>query len=87
MMNNKKDKLENLIAGDELNPEVKLLVLEVLTNEREDLIADIRNKLGHVTALIDLIRLRDSKHKDYVEGKIDEQVVKAIESIKYIKEL
>jgi hypothetical protein len=53
----------------------------------EDLLADIRNKLGNVTALVDLIRLRNTKHADYVESKLDEQVSKAIESIKYIKEL
>lgn len=52
-----------------------------------DVVADIRNKLGSVTALIDLIKLRKTEHADYAESKLDAQILQAIESIKYIKQL
>lgn len=52
-----------------------------------DVVADIRNKLGSVTALIDLIKLRKTEHADYAESKLDAQILQAIESIQYIKQL
>lgn len=63
------------------------LVLEAMEKHTEERLLDIKNKLGDVTALIDLIRLKDTKHKEYVEVHLDSQVDKAIESIKYIKQL
>ena len=58
-----------------------------VVNIDSDVVADIRNKLGSVTALIDLIKLRKTEHADYAESKMDAQILQAIESIKYIKQL
>lgn len=53
-----------------------------------DCIADVRNKLGHVTHLISLVERRnDPKNKDYIELRLDEACKKSRESIEYIKNL
>ena len=71
----------------ELISDIEQLLLHNVVKSDSDVVADIRNKLGSVTALIDLIKLRKTEHADYAESKLDAQILQAIESIQYIKQL
>lgn len=56
----------------------------------ETVVADIRNKMGHVSNLLSLLRLREGApidHKEYIEERIAELLTKSEESIEYLRQI
>lgn len=59
-------------------------------NLAETIVADIRNKMGYVSNLLSLLRLKEgvpSEHEEYLDERIAELLTKSEESIEYLRQI
>lgn len=62
-------------------------IIDLITDE---IMADVKNKLGPVATLIDLVAISNDKEskdssKDYANSRIPEQLIRSYKAIEYLK--